>query len=131
MKKKFPILSILSMAALALGIAFITPNRAAAQINAPENWTSKNLHEAIARAETRADHLRIAAYYRHYAARMRRESAEHRAWAEVYAGMGMTKPSVANGAPHCDMWSKLDAEAAKNADTLATKHGNIAKEIPE
>lgn len=94
----------------------------------PVNLSHQQLNDLIKNAKEPADHERLAAYYRQEAARLKQEAQEHELAAKIYGVRGQTKPSVANGAPHCDNWSKLDTEAAKEAETLATMHANMAKE---
>lgn len=123
--------SIFATAMLALGVTLLMPARSAAQAKAPENWTARDLQQAIEKAETRADHEKLAAYYRQDAVRLKQQSEGYQEMAQIYAGFGMTKPTVANGAPHCELWAKLDAEAANKADALASMHENIANNTPE
>lgn len=88
----------------------------------------QQLNDLIKNAKEPADHDKLAAYYRQEAARLKQEAQEHELAAKIYGVRGQTKPGVANGAPHCDNWSKLDTEAAKEAETLATMHANMARE---
>ena len=56
-------------------------------------------------------------------------SEECQDMAQIYARFGMVKPIVANEAPHCELWARLDAGSPKNADSLATTHVKSADSI--
>jgi hypothetical protein len=73
----------------------------------------------IAKTKTPTDHEKIAAYYRAEAARLKQDAEVHRDDAAIY-GKGQ-------GATHCTNLAKLDEQAAKEADSLATMHENMAK----
>lgn len=94
----------------------------------PLKLSHQQLNDLIKNAKEPADHEKLAAYYRQEAARLKQEAQEHELAAKIYGASGQTKPSVANGAPHCDMWAKLDTEAAKEAEALAAMHASMAKE---
>lgn len=113
--------------AVAMLFAGTTAMRLAAQ-EKPLKLSHQQLNDLIKNAKEPADHEKLAAYYRQEAARLKREAQEHEMAAKMYGVTGQTKPSVANGQPHCDTWAKLDIEAAKEADALATMHANMAKE---
>lgn len=81
------------------------------------------LKELIAKAKTPADHEKIAAYYRAEAARLKQDAEVHRADAGIY-GKGQ-------GALHCTNLAKLDDQAAKEAEALATMHENMGKAAPK
>ncbi len=84
-----------------------------------ERLSPQQLKELIAKAKTPADHEKLAAYYRQEASRLRRDAQMHRDDAGIY-GKGP-------GALHCMNLAKLDEQAAKEADALATMHQNMAK----
>jgi len=94
----------------------------------PVKLSHQQLNDLIKNAKEPADHEKLATYYRQEAARLKIEAQEHELAAKIYGASGQTKPSVANGAPHCDMWAKLDTEAAKEAEALAAVHASMAKE---
>ena len=94
----------------------------------PLKLSHQQLNDLIKNAKEPADHEKLATYYRQEAARLKQEAQEHELAAKIYGASGQTKPSVANGAPHCDMWAKLDTEAAKEAEALAAVHASMAKE---
>lgn len=93
----------------------------------PVKLSHQRLNDLIKSAKEPADHMKLAAYYRQEAARLREEAKDHQEAAQVYGVSGRTKPTIANGAPHCETWAKLDLDAAKEADGLATMHENMAK----
>ena len=93
----------------------------------PLRLTHKQLNDLIKNAKEPADHEKLAAYYRQEAARLKQEAQEHETAAKMYGASGMTKPGVPSGAPHCDTWAKLDSEAAKEAEALASMHEEMAK----
>lgn len=113
---------------LALIVAFAGTNvmRLAAQEKSVK-LSHEQLNDLIKNAKEPADHQKLAAYYRQEAARLKQEAQEHELAAKIYGVRGQTKPTVANGAPHCDNWAKLDTEAAKEAEALATMHANMAQ----
>ena len=104
------------------------PRLAAQAQEKPVKLTHQELNDLIKNAKEPADHEKLAAYYRQEAARLKQEAAEHEMAAKMYSATGQTKPTIAQGAPHCDTWAKLDAQAAKEAEALALMHANMAKE---
>jgi hypothetical protein len=114
------------MLALTMLFAGIAPVRLSAQ-EKPVKLTRKQLNDLIKNAKEPADHEKLAAYYRQEAARLKQEAQEHETAAKMYGASGMTKSSVPNAAPHCDAWAKLDTEAAKEAEALASMHEEMAK----
>ena len=113
--------------AVTMLFAGTTSMRLAAQ-EKPVKLSHQQLNDLIKNAKEPADHQKLAAYYRQEAARLKQEAQEHELAAKIYGATGQTKPTVANGAPHCDTWAKLDTEAANEAEALATMHANMAKE---
>jgi len=113
--------------ALAMFFAGTAVMRVAAQ-EKPVKLSHQQLNDLIKNAKEPADHEKLAAYYRQEAARLKQEAEEHERAAKMYAATGQVKPTIANGAPHCDAWAKLDTEAAKEAEALAVMHASMAKE---
>jgi len=111
---------------LALTMLFAGTVRLPAQ-EKPLRLTHKQLNDLIKNAKEPADHEKLAAYYRQEAARLKQEAQEHETAAKMYGASGMTKSGVPNAAPHCDTWAKLDTEAAKEAEALASMHEEMAK----
>lgn len=80
------------------------------------------------------EHLRIVAYYRAEAARLRQSAREHADLAAIY---GETHPFAAmeskhgdtfgQGASHCKKFAELALEQAKEVDALAALHEDRAK----
>jgi hypothetical protein len=113
-----------------LALTMLLAGAAAVRLPAQERLvklTHKQLNDLIKNAKEPADHEKLAAYYRQEAARLKQEAQEHETAAKMYSGSGMTKSGVPNGAPHCDTWAKLDTEAAKEAEALASMHEEMAK----
>ena len=110
--------SVLAVAMLFVGGA------AAARVWAQDTQAKlspQQLKEMIAQAKTPEDHGKIAAYYRAEAARLKQDAEVHRDDAGIY-GKGQ-------GATHCTNLAKLDEQAAKEADALASIHDKLAKAV--
>jgi hypothetical protein len=96
--------------------------------------TKHELKELLKTAKEPPEHRRIAEYYRQEAKRLYAESKEHSELAEVY---GKHQPflsmeakhgdTFAQGASHCRKWAALIAEQAKQAESLAALHDDMAK----
>jgi acyl-coenzyme A synthetase/AMP-(fatty) acid ligase len=84
-----------------------------------EKLSPQQLKELIAKAKAPADHEKIAAYYRAESVRLKQDAEVHRDDAGIN-GKGQ-------GAIHCTNLAKLDEQAAKEADSLASMHENMAK----
>jgi hypothetical protein len=96
--------------------------------------TRKELVSLLKTAKEPPEHLRIAAYYKQEAARLRQSANEHSELATVYQ---QTHPFAAmeskhgeafgQGAKHCKKFAELAMEEAKEADALAALHAEMAK----
>ena len=96
--------------------------------------TKHELVTLLKTAKEPPDHLRIAAYYRQEAERLRQQANEHSDLAAIYHG---THPFAAmeskhgdefpQGAAHCKKFAELALEQAKEADALAVLHEVMAK----
>lgn len=96
--------------------------------------TKHELNTLLKSAKTPADHLRIAAYYREEAQRLRSSSEEYLRQAAVYdknppfpALESKQGAAFGMGASHCRYWAKQDADAAAKADAQAALHEDMAK----
>jgi hypothetical protein len=105
-----------------------------AQDNKASVPTKKELVTLLKTANEPAQHLRIAAYYRAEAARLRQSAKEHSDLAAIY---GEKHPFAAmeskhgdafgQGANHCKKFAQLAEEQAKEADALVVLHQDMAK----
>ena len=80
------------------------------------------------------EHRKIAEYYRQEAQRLTASSKEHAEMAEFYAknppfprALEAKHGDVAMGASHCRKWAELESEEAKEAESLAALHEEMAK----
>ena len=96
--------------------------------------TKKELVTLLKTAKEPREHLRIAAYYRAEAARLRQSAKEHSDLAAVYGekhpfGAMESKHGDAfgQGASHCKKFAELAEEQAKEADALVALHEDMAK----
>lgn len=95
--------------------------------------TKKEFKTLLKTAKEPSEHLKIAEYYRHEAARLTASSKEHAKLAQTYA-THFPNPVEAKhgdtfgaGSSHCKKWAELQAEEAKQAEALATLHEDMAK----
>lgn len=96
--------------------------------------SKKELKALLATANTPAEHLRIAAYYRDKAQRLTASSTKHSELAAIYA-KNPPFPAIeskhgiafAQGAPHCRYWAKLEADEATKAEAIAVRHEEMAR----
>jgi len=89
----------------------------------------KNL---VAKAETKADHERIAQYFDAEATKYEAEAKEHGDLAPLYQRNSSATPTKYPGSvqsfQHCDSLSKSLQQAAESARQLAADHREMAKE---
>jgi len=103
--------------------------------SAAENKTisKKELKVLLKTASEPTGHLEIAAYYRQEAARLNANAKEHEDLAAIYKqkppnpAMEAKHGSAVEGASHCNRWSELAKEQAKEAEALAVLHEGMAK----
>jgi hypothetical protein len=95
--------------------------------------TKKEFKTLLKTAKEPPEHLKIAEYYRHQAAKLRADAKEHAELAQTYAKT-VPNPMEAKhgdtfgaGASHCKKWAELQAEEAREAEALATLHEDMAK----
>jgi hypothetical protein len=121
----------IAVVAIIIAVIFLTTAYSAAQdIKVP---TKKEVVALLKTAKEPADHLRIAAYYTQQAARLRGEAKEH---SEMAAKYQQTHPVTAmeskqgyareQSASHCKRFAQLALDGAKEADTLASLHKEMA-----
>jgi len=117
--------------ALTLAV-FSTSFASAANKNTPIK--KKDIKTLLKTASEPADHLKIAAYYRQEAARLNQSAKEHADLATIYKqnppnpAMEAKHGSSVEGASHCNRWSELAREQAKEAEALAALHEGMAKD---
>jgi hypothetical protein len=96
--------------------------------------TKKELVTLLKTAKEPPEHRRIAEYYKQEASRLRQSAKEHSDLAAIYQE---THPFAAmeskhgdafgQGASHCKKFAELALEEAKEADSLAALHEDMAK----
>jgi hypothetical protein len=123
-------LSLALIIALAL-VTFISAYSAAAQ---NKTTSKKELKVLLKTAKGPAEHQKIAAYYRQEAARLTQSAKEHEELAAIYnqnppnPAMEAKHGNAVEGASHCNRWSELATEQAKEAEALAALHEGMAKD---
>ena len=90
----------------------------------------QQLKSAIAKAKTPAEHRAIADHYRQEAQRLTAKSKEHEQMAAYYTKHPLPYESKqvygTVGAGHCREFAKRYANEAKNAESLAATHDDMA-----
>ena len=96
--------------------------------------TRKELITLLKTAKEPPEHRRIAAYYRQEAARLTQSAKEHSELAAIYqqrppfpAMESKHGDAFGQGASHCEKFAELAKEQAKESETLATIHEDMAK----
>jgi hypothetical protein len=96
--------------------------------------TKKELVTLLKTANEPSQHLRIAAYYRAEAARLRQSAKEHSDLAAIYnekhpfaAMESKHGDAFGQGGRHCKKFAELAEEQAKEADALVALHEDMAK----
>jgi len=89
----------------------------------------KELKDLIANAKTREEHLRLAAYYRAEADRLRKDAEEHQDLATAYAKGELYEPSKSGALQHCKQFADFFAHGAVEADQLAAEHQKLADQM--
>jgi len=96
--------------------------------------TKKELVTLLKTAKEPPEHLRIAAYYRAEAARLRQSAKDHAHLATIYsekhpfaAMEAKHGDAFGQGASHCKKFAELAEEQAKEADALVALHEDMAK----
>ena len=121
---------------IALTLSFFVPS-SMAEKNKPV-LSKKELKVLLKTAKEPAEHRKIAEYYRQESQRLTASSKEHAALAEAYAKNPPFPAMVAKHGDHyrqaatdCRRQSELLAEAAKQAESLAALHEDMAKEAEQ
>jgi hypothetical protein len=109
----------------ALILALVIPLIGAAQNKAPQNWTTKDLKQAIAAAKTAADHKNIALYYTNDAARLEAESKDHAEVGQTYHEHAPRRAAQAEA--YCRMLASEYSDMAQTERELAKLHEDLAK----
>ena len=104
----------------------------APELQTEQKLSKEQLKYLVNHAKTPADHLQLAAYYRHKAQQLRSRSAAHEAEAQGYATRAVFEPKT--GIPggllrHCREWAWRYAEDAKQADALAAVHDKLSQQM--
>lgn len=96
--------------------------------------TKKELKTLIANAKTKADHQKLADYYKSEAERLETEAKDHDEMAESYKKnpnpLAVKHPEQF-GESHCREMARRFREAASQAESLATMHEKDALEAVE
>jgi len=97
----------------------------------PPNLSNKELKTLLATAKTPADQEQLAAYYRDKAQHLRAKAQEFSAQADYLATQPATIESKqgisCNCTSHYRYFSKLYAQEARDAETLAAQHEQLSK----
>lgn len=122
-----------SWAVTALTAMFVFSFGVTPQMNAADHLTKKQATALAATAKTRADHMKLAAYFKLEADRLDAEASEHEELAKNYRlNPAMTGGGKSGGNTqirtfeHCDAAAKSLREAAKATRELATEHEQMA-----
>lgn len=125
----------LVLIATMFAVSFTTAYSAAQNVKVP---TRKELVTLLKTAKEPPEHLRIAAYYKHEAARLRREAKQHEELAAFYtenksfaAMQAQYGKAFGPAENHCKKFAELALEQAKEADALAALHTEMAKTAEE
>lgn len=100
---------------------------------APKQKTisKKEVMALVEKANSPADHKKLAEYYRIRAEQLEAEAAEHAEMAKTYRSRPTASEVKRPGAPdttsHCERLSENLAKAAKDARTLSEAHAEMAK----
>lgn len=123
------------MAVWLLAAALIVPVLGVAQSNTPENWSKKDLRQAITTAKTADDHKKIAQFYTRDADRLDGEAKEHAALAEAYKKSPtmheQKHPMSGATAGHCQWLAQRYTEMAQKERELAKFHEDMAKSVSQ
>ena len=116
-------------AAWLLALALVLPVLGAAQNRPPQNWTTKDLKQAISNAKTPQDHRRIAQYYTHHAGRLDAEAKDHAEVGQTYHEHAPRRAAAA--AAYCRALASQYSEMAQKELELAKMHEDMAKEASQ
>ena len=128
-----PILAGLLLVSLVMfSLSAFAVQSTAPELQSEQKLSKKQLKHLVNHAKTPADHLQLAAYYRHKAQQLRNRSAAHEAEADGYASRTVFEPKT--GIPggllrHCRDWAWRYAEDAKQAEALAAMHDKLSQQV--
>ena len=108
-----------------LALVLLLPILVAAQTRAPENWTTKDLKQAVSNAKTPQDHLRIAHYYTVHAGRLEAEAKDHLDVGQTYHEHAPKRAAQAEA--YCRMLAAGYTEMAQKERELAKMHADMAE----
>lgn len=96
----------------------------------PDLLSSKQMKALVLKANTPADHQKLARHYKALAAAKDVEAADHTELAAGYRAKGNAMaskhPMSGATAEHCDYFAKSTSDAAKAAREMATAHEKMA-----
>jgi hypothetical protein len=131
MKSTQNLVSIATLIAALVTLSFASVYLAAQAQKVP---SKTELVTLLRTAKEPPDHLKIAAYYKAEAARLRQTAKEHSELAAIYqeshpfaAMESKHGETFGLGASHCKKFAELALEEAKEADSLAALHEEMAK----
>lgn len=115
---------------LILASVLLLPGLASAQDGSQQHLSHKELKSLIQKATTRQDHLRIAAYYRAEASRLRQQASEHADLESAYANRTLYSPKGYPSAyEHCKSFAESMGRGGKDAEALAEAHQRMANQV--
>ena len=112
-----------------LAVVLILPALGAGQAKAPENWTTKDLKEAISNAKTPQDHLRVAHYYTVHAGQLDAEAKVHLEVGQAYHEHAPKRAAQAE--TYCRELAAGYTEMAQKERELAKMHEDMAKDASQ
>jgi hypothetical protein len=115
--------SAFALLVLALSIS-LSPAPAVGQ--SQRHLSHQQVKALVASAKSPNDHLRLAAYYRAEATRLRKESKDHQEEAAGYANRTIYEPK-GGWLQHCKSFADSFGQAADEADALAGAHQKMAE----
>jgi hypothetical protein len=131
MKSIKSLISTATLIAALFTLPFASVHSAAQAQKVP---TKKELVTLLKTAKEPPDHLKIAAYYKAEAAKLRQTAKEHSELAAIYqeshpfaAMESKHGETFGQGASHCKKFAELALEEAKESDSLAALHEEMAK----
>ena len=127
--RKFERLAIVTVVSLAL---LACASTAAAVAGNSPTLNKKELKMLLATASTPADHQKLATYYHGEAQQLMAKSQEFSAQADILAKQPATIESKqgisCNCTSHYRYFSKLYAQEARDSETLAAQHDQLAQD---
>jgi hypothetical protein len=122
---------------LKIGVLLVAVAVVASQIGSAQSekqLSKKELKALIAGAKTKADHGRLAAYYRSETERLVAEAKQHEEMADAYhtnPPILASKHPMAIGEGHCRYVADRLKEAAIKMQALAAMHNKLAEEAAQ